>query len=178
VGHEIEDQIAGWIERAVIGLDLCPFASSVWKSGRVRIAVSEARTAEDAVRDLMAEAAQLLDADPSRLSTTLVVFAHALADFDDYLDAVADAEHALAEAGAEGVLQIATFHPEYRFAGADPDALSNYTNRSPHPVMHLLREAEVSDAVDAHPDPESIPARNIERIERLGRAAIEALLKG
>jgi hypothetical protein len=141
----------------------------------VRIAVSEAATAEEAVKALLAEAALLLDSDG--ISTTLVAYPHALADFETYLDAVAAAEDALSDAGADGVLQIATFHPDYRFEGAEEDDVASFTNRAPYPIMHLLRESEMSDAVDHHPDPEGIPARNVARLRALGRAAIEALLR-
>ena len=175
VGTEEEERIARWVERAVIGLDLCPFAAAVWRGGRVRTAISDATTPGQAVEAALREAAELLDS--SEISTTLVVFPRALADFGTFLDAVAAAEEALAAAGAQGVLQIATFHPEYVFEGALADDLSNYTNRAPFPVMHLLRETEVADAVDQHPDPEGIPVKNIERLEELGREAIEALLE-
>jgi uncharacterized protein len=138
--------------------------------------VSEATRAEETIDAVMKEAAHLLDSEPAQLSTTLVVFPHALEDFEEFLDAVGVAEDALAEAGAEGILQIATFHPDYRFEGEAEDALSNTTNRAPYPVMHLLREAEVTDAVDHHPDPDGIPKRNIERLEALGRAAVAELV--
>jgi hypothetical protein len=176
VSSEVEKRIALWIERAVIGLDLCPFAAAVWRSERARIAVSDAEDAAGAVESLLEEAAHLLDSDPAELSTTLVVFPRALQAFEEFLDAVGVAESALADAGAEGVLQIATFHPEYRFEGEEEDALSHFTNRAPYPVMHLLREAEVADAVDHHPDPHGIPARNVARLEALGRAGVAELV--
>jgi hypothetical protein len=169
------DRVTRWLERVVIGLDLCPFAQAPWRSGRVRIAVSEAATPETAVASLLVEAAALLDSD--RVSTTLVVYPHALEEFETFLDAVAAAEDALADADAEGVLQIATFHPDYRFEGASEDDVANFTNRSPYPIMHLLRESEMSDAVDHHPDPEGIPARNVSRLNALGIQRIRALLE-
>jgi hypothetical protein len=167
-------RIARWVESMVIGLDLCPFAAAVWRSGRVRTSVSDAATPADAVQAVLQESVALLES--SETSTTLVVFPGALADFEEFLDAVATAESALIESGAEGLLQIATFHPQYRFDGTAPDDLSNSTNRAPYPVIQLLRESEVADAVDHHPDPAGIPARNVARLSELGPERVRSLL--
>jgi len=122
------------------------------------------------------EALALKNADPQ--ATTLVVIPNGLDEFDDYLDALALADALLADLGFEGVLQIASFHPDYQFEGTDADDVSNWTNRAPFPIFHLLNESSVSHAVDNHPDPDSIPDKNMATLERLGLARIFELLKG
>ncbi len=170
--------VHAWIEEAVIGLRLCPFATVPWRAGQVRIAMSEARSAEDATRDALEEAFTLLEADEAAIATTLVVVPHALGDFEEFLDAAATVEHILDEAGARGVIQVATFHPEFQFDGAEPDDLGNWTNRAPYPILHLLREAHITAAVDQHPDTERIPDDNVKRLEAMGRASVLALWGG
>lgn len=164
-----------WIETIVIGLKLCPFAAEPWSAGGVRIAVSHAGTTDDAVKDALDEAFALLEGD---VRTTLVVFPDAppLGDFEVFLDVAETVDQILSEAGAEGVLQVATFHPVYRFGDEpDPEALGHYTNRAPYPVLHLLREEDVSLAVDAYPDIERLPHDNVARLEALGRAHVVGL---
>lgn len=162
-----------WLEDAVIGLGLCPFAAPVQREGRVYWSLSGATTPDDALRDVLREAESLLDS-PER-STTLVLLPQALSDFEEFLDAVYLLEELLEESGAHTLLQLAHFHPRYRFAGEDPGALSHFTNRTPCPVVQLLRVEEVSEAVDGHPDPNSIPQDNIDRLEALGRDAVHTL---
>lgn len=169
------EQTQRWIERAVIGLNLCPFAAAPWRRDQVRLAASAAVDFDEAIRDALDEAERLLDADPQQLSTTLIIFPHALDDFEEFLEAADTLDALLAQAGAEGVLQVATFHPRYRFDDTDQDAPSNYTNRSPLPVLHLLREDEVSQAIDAHPDPDRIWEQNVARMESLGPDGVAAL---
>jgi len=128
-----------------------------------------------AVHATLDEARALLGGDHPGVKTTLVAITQGLEDFGLFLDVVTTAEEALQEAGAEGVLQIATFHPDYRFADAPPEAVSHFTNRAPFPVLHLLREADVTEAVDHHPDPGGIPAANIARLEGMGLSAVREL---
>ena len=123
---------------------------------------------EAAAQHALNEAIELLDSAPTELATTLVAYPHALADFEEYLDAADAVREALSKAGADGVLQVATFHPNYQFAGTDPDEVSNYTNRSPMPVIHLLREEDVSRAIEEHPDADRVPDDNVARFEALG----------
>lgn len=175
--NTIQATVRRWLEEAVIGLNLCPFASSVYHTGKVKLLTSEAGTAEEAVRETLAEVISLLDTPAQEVSTVLVVFPGALANFEEFLDAAATIEDLLVQAGAEGVLQLATFHPDYLFEGEPKDALSHYTNRAPFPIFHLLREDEVSEAVDTHPDVEGIPAKNIAKLEELGREKLLALWK-
>ena len=165
-----------WLEDAVIGLNFCPFARPVFVQDQVRIAVQEdVGGLEAAVERAFDEVNHLLDHPDTEVATTLIVYPEALADFGDYLDVVETLRYALEDSGLEGVLQVATFHPDYQFAGTAPDDLENYTNRSPYPTIHLIREAQVTDAVESHPDPEGIPRRNIERLEEMGRERVEQM---
>ena len=173
--EEVEADVRQWLEKAVIGLNFCPFAASVYHTGRVRFAVSSAETAVEVVDAAIEEVVDLVETPPEETSTTLVVVPNALADFRAFLDVAETVRAALSEAEVEGVLQVATFHPDYQFAGTEPDDLGNYTNRAPYPILHLLREDEVSEAVDNHPDPEGIPEQNIERLRQMGREEVEAL---
>lgn len=171
--RDVEAQTRRWIEEAVIGLEFCPFAASFYHGDRVRIAVSEASEPVQAVDVALDEAEQLLETPPEEVATTLVVFPRGLEAFRTFLDVAETVRAALEEAGAEGVLQVATFHPDYQFAGTEPEDLGNYTNRSPHPTLHLLREEDVTQAVEDHPDPESIPQDNIDRLHEMGREEVE-----
>jgi hypothetical protein len=155
-----------WLEKAVIGLDLCPFAKAV--QDRVRYAVSAAEEPEDLLADLADELRTLAAADPGEIETTLLIHPRVLGDFLDYNDFLDDADDVLADLGLEGVVQIASFHPDYQFAGSGPDDIENYTNRSPYPMLHLLREASVERAVATIPDTTQIYEKNIETLRRLG----------
>ena len=157
-----------WLTRAVIGLNLCPFAKSVHVKNQIRYVVSEARTIEDVVVDLSKELTALADASPEQIDTTLLIVPDALADFTDYNDALFFAERLVKQMGFAGELQIASFHPAYRFEGTEPDDIENYTNRAPYPIFHVLREASIERAVDAFPDAADIYERNMETLRRLG----------
>jgi hypothetical protein len=177
-------KVIAWLEQAIIGMQLCPFAAVPWRNGRVRIAVSSARTPEDAVRDALEEAWTLLTPDPDepppadappRPETTLLAFPETAHDFETLLDIGATVEDILAQAGGEGLLQVITFHPAYVFEGEDPDDPGSWTNRAPVPLLHLLREDEVSRAVEQHPDTLSIPARNVKLLREMGLDTLRAL---
>jgi hypothetical protein len=167
-----------WLERAVIGLNLCPFAKAVAVKQRVRFTVSEAATGEALLDDLILALQQLHAADPAECETTLLIHPHALNDFLDYNDFLDAADAAIAALGLEGVIQIASFHPQYRFAGTAADDPENLTNRSPYPLLHLLREASIEQAVASYPDVEDIPRRNIALLRRLGHAGWQRALAG
>jgi len=167
--------IAKWIDEVVVGLRLCPFAAGPWKAGEVRIAVSLAQDDEDAVKDALEEAMHLMDVSEDEVGTTLVAFPNALADFETFLDAEETLSHILDQAGCSGVLQVASFHPDYVFAEADANDVGNWTNRAPVPILHLLREAQVTQAVDTHPGVDDIPADNVRRLEELGHEALTRL---
>lgn len=157
-----------WLERAVIGLDLCPFAKSVHLKDQIRYVVSEAERPEDLLEHLLRELRFLAAADPEEVETTLLIHPGALEEFLDYNDFLDVADAALAELGLEGEIQVASFHPRYQFAGTAPEDIENYTNRSPYPMLHLLREASVERAVAAFPETETIYEKNMETLRRLG----------
>jgi hypothetical protein len=171
------EQTRRWLERAVIGLNLCPFAKAVHVRGQVRFALSEATTPGALLAELGEELARLRDADPEMLDTTLLVHPRVLRDFLDYNDFLDQADALLAAMDLEGVIQVASFHPDYRFAGTAADDPGNRTNRSPHPTLHLLREDSVSRAVAAFPDPDAIVGRNLDTMARLGDAGWRRLLE-
>jgi len=157
-----------WLERAVIGLNLCPFAKAVHVKNQIRYAVSAAQTPEDLLADLIAELRTLQAADASEIDTTLLVHPRVLRDFLDYNDFLELAEAAVAGEGLEGEIQVASFHPHYQFAGTGPEDIENYSNRSPYPTLHLLREASIARAAAVFPDASQIFERNIETLRRLG----------
>lgn len=159
-----------WVETAVIGLDLCPFARAVHASGLIRYAVSAATTTELLLADLLCALQDLNAADPAEVETTLLIHPWVLDDFLDYNDFLDVADAAVADLGLEGVLQVASFHPQYQFAGTTPDDIENYTNRSPYPILHLLREASVERAVAAFPDAAQIYEKNVATLRLLGHA--------
>jgi hypothetical protein len=167
-----------WLERAVIGLNLCPFAKAVHLKRQIRWVASLATDAETLLAELADEMRRLADADPAEVDTTLIVHAGALRDFDEHNDFLDLADAALEALGLAGVLQVASFHPDYRFADSAPDDPANLSNRSPHPTLHLLREDSVSRAVDALPDAAEIFERNIDTLRRLGHAGWQRLMAG
>ncbi|BAN24233.1 DUF1415 domain-containing protein [Caballeronia insecticola] len=166
-----------WLTRAVIGLNLCPFAKSVHVKKQIRYVVSDARGVDDLVVELADELRLLKETDAETIDTTLFITPHAFADFTDYNDALFFAERLLGDMGLAGELQIASFHPHYRFEGTAPDDIDNYTNRAPYPIFHLLREASIDRAVDAFPDASDIYERNIETLRRLGHDGFDAWMR-
>lgn len=157
-----------WLERAVIGLNLCPFAKAVHVKRQVRFVVSDARDT-GALRDaLERELLHLASTPAEQTDTTLLVHPYVLQDFLDYNDFLDVADASVRRLGLEGTLQVASFHPDYVFAGEAPDDPSNCTNRAPYPTLHLLREASIDRAVAAYPDPGAIVERNIATLRRLG----------
>lgn len=169
-------QTRRWLERVVIGLGLCPFAAAPFNAGRIAYRVSDAQSLDDIHQVFLTQLYELLTSTPQNQETGLLILSRGLRGFDAYLDALAMLEQAVAEAGAEGLVQIASFHPDYRFDGVPADDPANYTNRSPYPMFHLIREDGLSAALEDYPDPGSIPARNIERLRALGIEGIRALL--
>jgi uncharacterized protein len=171
----VDDQRAlratqAWVEQAVIGLNLCPFAKAVQIKHLVRYVCSDSRGTAALRVALRTELQHLVDTPIDQLETTLLVHPWVLQDFLDYNDFLAEADALLADMGLEGTLQIASFHPQYRFAGTRADDIANATNRSPHPTLHLLREASVERAVAAFPEAESIFETNQRRLRALGPA--------
>ena len=162
------EQTCQWLEQAVIGLNLCPFAKAVHTKGQIRWVESSARNAHALMAELVHELQLLAAADPDAIDTTLLVHPQVLGDFRDYNDFLDLADAALEELGLDGVLQIASFHPHYQFEGTAPDDVENLSNRSPHPTLHLLREESVERAVAAFPQAETIYEKNIETLRALG----------
>ena len=172
---EIISATRRWIEKSVIGLNLCPFAENPYRGNRVHFAVSEQRSAAGLLQDLRAELQALAAADPLLRETTLLIHPLVLADFTEYNDFLEVCDSAVAELDLEGELQVASFHPQYQFAESQPDDIENFTNRSPYPMLHLLREASVERAVETVGDPEEIYRRNIRTLRALGHAGWQRL---
>ncbi len=170
----IEKVTKQWLEEAVIGLNLCPFARREYDANRIRFVVCENSKAEEMLLDFAAEL-ERLERDPS-VETTLLIFAKGLEDFYDFLDLLEMAHGWLDDQSLEGVYQLASFHPHYQFEGTSKRDPSNYTNRSPWPVIHLLREASVERAVAAHPDTAQIPERNVALAREKGEEFWRAML--
>lgn len=161
------EAVVRWLERAVIGLGLCPFAGESWREGRIRMVVSQATSEAELTATLRSEVKVLAAADPQSVETTIVIVPHMLHDFLDYNQFLDRADAVLEEGNWSGIFQIASFHPYYQFAGTQPDDVSNLTNRSPYPLLHILRESSVSRAVETHPNAAQIPADNIRILETL-----------
>jgi len=165
-----------WLEKAVIGLNLCPFARSVYVANRVRFVVSDARHVDAFLQQLDDELDFLAAADPQDVDTTLLIHPTMFDDFETFNDIVGIAEEAVEEHDLEGVLQVASFHPHFQFADTEANDPGNCTNRAPYPTLHLLREASIEGALAHYPDdPDSIFERNIETMQKLGKAGWDAL---
>jgi len=171
-------QTRAWLTEIVIGLELCPFAKQVHVKGQIRYFVSLAETPEALLQDLLTELRGLADTDPAAVDTTLLIHPRALPDFLEYNDFLSVAEFAVEDMGLAGQLQIASFHPDYQYAGNAADDLANYVTRSPYPMLHLLREASVDRAVAVFPDASLIVEKNIATLRRLGREGFRRLLAG
>lgn len=164
-----------WVERAVIGLNLCPFAKGVHAKGQVHYAVSQADDAQALLVDLKQALAELHDTPAALRDTTLLIAPLALTDFWDFNDFLDRADRLLRKMHLDGVFQIASFHPQFQFADAAPDDISHYTNRAPYPILHLLREESIDRAVAAFPDAALIYEHNMETLRALGQAGWQAL---
>ncbi len=164
-----------WLERAVIGLNLCPFAKSVHVKGQVRYVVSADAESAKLLDVLVVELKYLAEADPIETDTTLLIATHCLDDFLDFNDFLDHADLALDELGLVGTLQIASFHPDFQFAGTQISDITNYTNRSPYPTLHLIREDSIARAVQVFPNPEAIFDTNMHNLKELGLDGWKAL---
>ena len=165
-----------WVDHAVIGLNLCPFAKAVQTKGQVRYVLSLARDESALQAALVDELQALAAADPALIDTTLLVHPEVLQDFLDFNDFLGVAEATVEAMGLTGVIQIASFHPQYQFAGNQADDITNHSNRSPHPTLHLLRESSIDAAVAAFPDAADIYERNIDTLQRLGLEGWQRLM--
>ena len=166
-----------WLEKAVIGLNLCPFAKAVHAKGQIRWVQSAAEQPLALLKELVAELKLLAAADPELVDTTLLVHPLVLQDFEDFNDFMGVVEDALTDLGLDGVLQVASFHPQFQFADTDAEDVSNATNRSPFPTLHLLREDSVERAVAAFPEADKIFERNIQTLQTLGAEGWRRLMQ-
>lgn len=164
-------QTLTWVANFIVGHNICPFAKRELEREAVRVEVVRSKKVDIALEELVAEF-EWLDAHPEA-ETSLLVFPTLFKNFDHYLDFVELAEQLLEQLGYEGVYQLATFHPDYCFADADPDEAANYSNRSPHPMIHVLREASVEKAIEFYGDTAAIPERNITYLTEMGQDALE-----
>jgi hypothetical protein len=167
-----------WLERAVIGLNLCPFAKGVHAKGQIHYAVALTEDLTEVLDLLRGELSALVAAPEETRDTTLLILPHCLQDFLDFNDFLGNAEALLEAMGLDGTLQIASFHPQFQFAGTEADDVTNCTNRSPYPTLHLLREQSIDRAVEVFPEAEAIFERNIEVLQALGMQGWEALSVG
>ncbi len=166
-------RVTAWLQDMVVGLNLCPFAAAPLRAGRVRMTVCDAEQADAIYQAFLSELDAFLQLPPEQAETGLFILSRGLGDFDDYLDMLAILEDALGQAGLEGVIQLASFHPDYVFADSDDTDPANYSNRSPYPIFHLIREQQLEAALAGYPDPEAIPKRNIARLRQLGLAELQ-----
>ena len=166
-----------WVRRAVIGLNLCPFARAVDAKGQIRYVFSDATDPETLLATLVVELQRLADTDPDVVDTTMVIHPRVFADFEDFNDFLELADAAVEDLDLDGVLQVASFHPQFQFADTEPDDITNATNRSPYPTLHLLREESVDRAVAAFPEAEAIFERNMATLEKLGAQGWAAVKK-
>lgn len=173
--HPVEAAVRQWLEAIVIGLNLCPFSARPYRAGQVRIHVSHATDELELLTELQLELTRLDETPVSELETTLIAVPDMLADFLDYNDFLDRADELLDRYEWSGTYQVASFHPQYQFADTQPEDVENHTNRSPVPLLHLLREDRVEAAVSSHPDVEGIPQRNVERLRGLSAAQRLAL---
>ncbi len=164
-----------WVETLVVGMNLCPFAKRELVKGRVRFVVTHATTEEQLLTVLKAEL-EVLNLD-TEIETTLLIHPDVLQDFYDFNDFLNFTDRLLVEMDLEGVYQIASFHPDYQFGGTDPEDAENYTNRSPYPVLHLIREESLEKAIANYPDVDAIPDRNIALMNELGKDKLQALFQ-
>ncbi len=173
--EEVLEQTRAWLEKAVIGLNLCPFAKAVYVKNQVRLVVSKARHADDLLEELDRELDLLVATPAEHIDTTLLIHPSLFEDFLDFNDFFEIADGVVDEHGLEGVIQLASFHPQFQFDGTEPDDISNYTNRAPFAILHLLREESVDKAVEVFPEADAIFEQNIDTLEKLGHQGWKAL---
>ena len=169
----VEQQIRAWLDSFVVGLNLCPFARPVVASDALRISVCKSDELQQVAETFMAELALIQRSPESEIATSLLVLPNALNNFQEYLSFIENAEALIEEMDLVGIIQLASFHPDYQFAGEPAESASHFTNRSPYPVIHFLREEMMERVLEDFPEPEAIPQRNIQTLEEIGRAEIE-----
>ena len=175
--EQVDRRVRAWLQQFVVGLNLCPFARPVVSSEALRVVVCEATQHQDITAAFMTELDLIQRSSESMVATTLLAIPYALRDFEEYLDFIKEAESLLEAVGLSGVIQLASFHPEYQFEGEPAESAGHYTNRAPFALIHFLREEMMTRALDQFPDPEQIPLRNSQRLEAMGAATIKQMLK-
>jgi len=168
-----ERHIRNWLESFVVGMNLCPFARPLLQADNLRLSISDAESPADLQYAFLSELDNIQICPEEQVATTLLAFPRALSSFEDYLNFLDDAQSMLAAAGLEGVIQLASFHPQYCFEGEHPDSPGNYSNRSPYPLIHLLREGMLTRVLADYPSPEDIPRNNIQSLDNLGLAELQ-----
>ena len=164
-----------WVEKIVIGLNLCPFAKPVFIKDQIKFVLSEAKNPNELAKDFLSELNFLTGIEGDDTETTILIHPFVLEDFGDYLDYVDYVNDLIYQAGLEGTFQIASFHPDYQFEGTESTDIENYTNRSPFPMLHLLREDTLEKAIKTYPNVEDIPSNNIEKLKEMGLEALKEL---
>lgn len=173
--QEIIEKTNLWLEKAVIGLNLCPFARHPFRNGKIRLVPCKPQNEEALAQIVLDEILHLRDTPPSVLETTIVIFPEFLTDFQDYLEFLDITDIMIEEFGFEGVFQIASFHPDYQFEDTEPTDVENFTNRSPYPILHLLREDSMTRAIEAYPEVGDIPEKNIDTMNKLGLEGVQKI---
>ena len=174
----ILQQSKAWIKKFVLEMGLCPFAKPIWDARLIYFQLSQAEAPDKIIEDVFLLCEKVVNATPEEIETAILILPKALSDFEAYLDMLETLYELLQEAELEGVLQIASFHPYYQFDGTGEHSPENFTNRSPYPMFHILREESVSAAIENFPNVDDIPQKNIEKMESLGISKIRELLKG
>ena len=164
-----------WLEKIVIGLNLCPFAKAIHVKDQIRYVVSNANNSDALLAELTRELCLLVASDPEKIESTLLIHPDVLTEFVEYNEFLSVCDSAIEELELDGVIQVASFHPQYQFADTKVDDVTNYTNRSPYPTLHLLREESVTQAVELFPDAAGIYEKNIATLRKLGKAKLDAM---
>ena len=169
----VEQRVRAWLDDFVVGLNLCPFARPVVASAGMRISICESDQLQPVAETFVAELELITQSSESDIATSLLVLPNALNDFEEYLSFIDNAEDLIEERDLAGIIQLASFHPDYQFEGESPESASHFTNRSPYPLIHFLRETMMDRVLENFPNPEAIPQRNIQTLEAIGRSDIE-----
>lgn len=164
-----------WVEKVVIGLNLCPFVKPVFAKNQLKFVLSEAKNPQELTEDLVKELVFLSGIEGDDTETTVLIHPFILQDFGHYIDYLEFANDVIYEMNLEGIFQIASFHPDYQFAGTTKEDLENYTNRSPYPMLHILREDTIEKAVKTYPNVEEIPLNNIKKVKELGKGFFDKI---
>lgn len=175
--EQAAEQTRAWVKNFIIGLNLCPFAKVPFDKDQIRFEVAESDGFEEIYRELLSAFNRLFNADAKETETSLFVVPAGLDDFEDYLDMLDAANQAIEDSGLEGTIQLASFHPNYCFDGVDYDDPANFSNRSPYPMFHLIREASLEQALKNYPNPEEIPERNVALLRDMGEEKIREIIQ-